>query len=147
MLRDCYKAVAEDCRALRKYYVWHDCVLQSCYGMLQNITKPLRNVTEHCTALQNHCGSITGHSRTLRSITGRYRSITSIVECYRTLRRVAFCQTHTHTTILRPSWILSGTIRVSRYRMTSDLSSALEVCFKRDAFNKSMFTLLYFTER
>jgi len=29
--------------------------------------------------------------------------------------------------------------------MTSDLSSALEVCFKRDALNKSMFTLLYFT--
>jgi len=27
--------------------------------------------------------------------------------------------------------------------MTSDLSSALEVCFKRDALNKSMFTLLY----
>jgi len=29
--------------------------------------------------------------------------------------------------------------------MTSDFSSALEVCFKRDALNKSMFTLLYFT--
>jgi len=29
--------------------------------------------------------------------------------------------------------------------MTSDLSSALEVCFKRDVLNKSMFTLLYFT--
>jgi len=29
--------------------------------------------------------------------------------------------------------------------MTSDLSSALEVCLKRDALNKSMFTLLYFT--
>jgi len=29
--------------------------------------------------------------------------------------------------------------------MTSDLSSALEVCFKRDALNKSMFTLHYFT--
>jgi len=29
--------------------------------------------------------------------------------------------------------------------MTSDLPSALEVCFKRDALNKSMFTLLYFT--
>jgi len=29
--------------------------------------------------------------------------------------------------------------------MTSDLSSTLEVCFKRDALNKSMFTLLYFT--
>jgi len=27
--------------------------------------------------------------------------------------------------------------------MTSDLSSTLEVCFKRDALNKSMFTLLY----
>jgi len=26
----------------------------------------------------------------------------------------------------------------------SDLSSALEVCFKQDALNKSMFTLLYF---
>jgi len=26
--------------------------------------------------------------------------------------------------------------------MTSDLSSALEVCFKRDALYKSMFTLL-----
>ena len=31
--------------------------------------------------------------------------------------------------------------------MTSDLLSALEVCFKRDALNKSMFTLLYFTRR
>ena len=31
--------------------------------------------------------------------------------------------------------------------MTSDLSSVLEVCFKRDALNKSMFTLLYFTLR
>jgi len=29
--------------------------------------------------------------------------------------------------------------------MTCDLPSALEVCFKRDALNKSMFTLLYFT--
>ena len=29
--------------------------------------------------------------------------------------------------------------------MTSDLSSALEICFKRDVLNKSMFTLLYFT--
>jgi len=29
--------------------------------------------------------------------------------------------------------------------MASDLSSVLEVCFKRDALNKLMFTLLYFT--
>jgi len=29
--------------------------------------------------------------------------------------------------------------------MTSDLLSKLEVCFKWDALNKSMFTLLYFT--
>ena len=29
--------------------------------------------------------------------------------------------------------------------MTSDLSSTLEVCFKQDVLNKSMFTLLYFT--
>ena len=28
--------------------------------------------------------------------------------------------------------------------MTSDLLSGLEVCFKRDVLNKSMFTLLYF---
>jgi len=30
--------------------------------------------------------------------------------------------------------------------MTSDVSSALEVCFKRDVLKKSMFTLLYFTQ-
>jgi len=30
--------------------------------------------------------------------------------------RVILSRTHTHTTILRPSWILSGTTRVSRHQ-------------------------------